>query len=754
MPSLLTRERSGLPSVTTVPHPGPEAEGQSVRELLSMLRRRVGLILTVALLGSGLATLIGVSVTPHYQASSAVVIDPRAGELAGVTVDGDAGLDHADAAMIETEIEILTSRSHLEKVMDELGLFDDPYFQPPFGVVGKTVAMARQAVGHVPDTWLVAVGLAADRPDRRTPSMPPERQRKAAIDKFRQQLKILQSGQSRVIHISFTAPDPDQAALITNVLTDRYTETRLGRREADAEHTVAWLGERLERLRQRVRESEKQAADFRAEHGLFDRSQENEQKVGDLNHQLLEIRAEQVTEQARLRRARTLRAERQEFDALAEVLNSPRIADLRSEEAALIREQAELAQTYGDRHPKMINLRAELADLRARIRDETDRSIVNLQDQLSMLAAREELLKSDLQETRQTQALDQTNAIRLDELEREAESDRRHYETLLRQFKEAEEKQGAMLPDTRVITPAAPPIQPITPGPPVFGMIGFTVSTLLGSFLALLLERLNRRVKSALDVERMLGLTVLGLTPRIAKRGAKRPDRYIADKPMSVYAESVRSILMAMRLSQQSGAVGRTLVVTSALPEEGKTTLSISLAAAAATAGFKVLLIDVDLRRPALDKRLTGGRRTVGLVEHLTKGVPLEEVIQRDPDSDLQYIVAGRPPDRPLTLLQGAEFRHLIETVRRDYDHVILDNAPLLAVADARLVCRFADQVILAVRWGRTEIDALGHAAQTLMQTQTELAGCALTAVDMRKYRLYGRDAGSYYGSYRHYYAN
>jgi polysaccharide biosynthesis transport protein len=294
---------------------------------------------------------------------------------------------------------------------------------------------------------------------------------------------------------------------------------------------------------------------------------------------------------------------------------------------------------------------------------------------------------------------------------------------------------------------------PVTPGPKVFGMVGFTLSLMFGSLLAFVVEGLDRRVQSGGAIEREFGVNVLGVLPLIPGREARQhPAQYVAERPFSGFAEAARSIITGLRMSDQ-GSAAPVLMITSALPEEGKTTLSISLAAGAANAGLKVLLMDLDLRRPTLEERVAEAPVQGGLVDFLNGDLPRERLIQHEPKSGIDFIVVGGQPHNPLELLQSPKLRRLIETARREYDQIIIDCAPILAVTDARVATRLADRIILATRWRRTGSDAVGSALRVLLGVRAEVAGCVLTAVNMNQYKLYASgEAASYYKRYRRYY--
>jgi succinoglycan biosynthesis transport protein ExoP len=738
------------------PGGGPGQEGLSLDQIRRVFRRHLSLILTVVIVGTGLALLVGSKLTPHYTATAAVVIDRSDAQLLDVIDDG-RGIP-VDST-VETEIELINSRSLLGRVMADLNLFDDPEFRPPVSAsrANLTVDLPEPLstiVSALPDSWLKAVGAAEDG---LTPAEAEDQRNVAAatVERFTRLLEVTQAGGANVIEINYTSRDQDKAARVANGVAEAYVNAQVERKRRAAGSAASWLADRLTELQQDVQQAEQEAAEFRATQGLFnsgpgDGGTLNDQKILDLNRQLVALRAEKRALEAKLNRARA-----SDFEALAEELNSSLIATLRGEEASLLRQEAELAQTYGPRHPTMINLRAEIGGVRDKIRIEVERGVRSLADDLSTLESQEQIIAQDLEELKHEDAREGQAEVRLRELERQAEANRQLYESFLRRYKEAQEQEQIVAPDARIISVAETPVKSVTPGPKVFGMIGFTLSLMFGSLLAFLVEALDRRVRSGGAIEREFGVNVLGVLPLITGREARqRPAQYVADRPFSGFAEAARSIVTSLRMSEQ-GAAAPVLMITSALPEEGKTTLSISLAAAAANAGLKVLLMDLDLRRPTLEERVAEVPVEGGLVDFLNGSLPREQLIQHEPKSGIDFIVVGRPPHNPLELLQSPKLRRLIETARREYDQIIIDCAPILAVTDARVATRLADRIILATRWRRTGSDAVGSALRVLLGVRAEVAGCVLTAVNMNQYKLYASgEAASYYKRYRRYYVD
>jgi capsular exopolysaccharide synthesis family protein len=759
-PTLLTAERRSQLSLLPPPVPGQAGDGITLHEIFAMLRRRLRLILAVAALGTALAILVGHQIEPQYRATAALMIDPLDGQMLEIAGAADAK-PPVGAEVLETQVALITSRSVIEPVMRDLGLLE-PQPGLPSGaaeVGGRPLELPapfRQLTPYLPESWLPAVGRATDAPSAYDVTEAGA-VRQGAIDHFTRDLDVRRGTDSFVITISYTDPDPRFAARVANAVTEAHVSSQLERRRLAAGRAADWLQERLEKLRETVARSEREETEFRAAHGLYNPggSTFNEQRMLDGNRQLIAMRDEQLAKEAKLRRARQMRAAGQNLDALAESLGLALIAGLRAQEATLRRQEAELAQTYGARHPMMVNVRAQINEVQATLRQEIDRGIRNLEDELAILAGRERALAADLAQSGRKQETDQQAALRLRELERQTDAAREHYEAQLRRFRATQEQESLSLSDAQIISPAVPPEKPSTPGPRVFAMVGFTVFSIFGGLLALVLERLNRQVRSAAALEQALGVPVLGLMPRLPTREARRNvGRYMVEKPLSEFAESARTLLVGLQVSQPRWGAPA-LLVTSALPEEGKSTLCLALALAAARSGFRVLLVDLDLRRPALSRRLSGDTAgAAGLVDYLEGHLPFQQLVQHEPNTGIDFVLAGRSPADPLAALQSPRLRHLIETVRKSYDYVILDSAPLLAVAEARTVARLADRVVLATRWRWTDTEAVSHAVRMLLQMQAQLAGCVLTDVRMSKYKLYATDAGSYYGQYRRYYAN
>jgi capsular exopolysaccharide synthesis family protein len=467
-----------------------------------------------------------------------------------------------------------------------------------------------------------------------------------------------------------------------------------------------------------------------------------------------EVRLRELERQAKLSLVRGLRGRGQGLDAIGDVVASPVIVNLRAQEAQLLREEAEMRSLYGERHPKIQQLNSEKANIQAKIDAEVARITRVLENDVAITAARVRTIESQLGGMKSRTTQDREAEVRLRELERQAETSRTLYEAFLARFKEMREQQEIVEPDSRLVAIATPPTRPSSPGAKLFSAAGFLVSGVLATILALLLDRLDRGLRSAREVEAVLGLPTLALVPRLDRlKRAQRPYQYLLDKPLSAYTEAIRSIYMALKLTSVD-RVPKVILVTSSLPEEGKTTIAVSLATFIARSHKRVLLLDLDLRHPSVHREL-GWSVSHGLVEYLIDDRPLDEVIQQDLESGLHFLPVKAQTSNPTDLLESARLRELVELCRERYDFVIVDSAPLISVTDSRLAALLADRTLFAIKWGATVESAAQDAVQTLREIGADLAGAVLTQIDLRRHAQYHyADIGEYYAKTKNYYVN
>ena len=728
-------------------------DGFALGDILAVLRRRWSLILLVGLGGAGLAILASTWMSQIYEAAAVVAVDstPPAFE----STEGEPG-SGGDAAA--NKIELVSSRPLLGQVVDQLRLVDDPLFYSPPSPSSFELPFAY-LMFILPQEWLLGGGLAADPGGVEAASFEqPVLAREIAINRLTDRLEVTQPPGAEMLRLSVMADKPAKAADIANAIAVAYVSWEQERDRQTARDAAGLLQQQLDPLQSDLQKAERTVAEFRNKHGLatagLTSGTLNDQRLTDLRSQLVALRGEQIAKLAQLERARAARS--RGGDALADLsASAPIILALRSQVGELERRRAELAQTYGERHPQMLTINVQIEEVRQRLVLETDRAIASIRDELTSISAREQAVERDLASLQENAAVDREAEVQLQELERQAAAARNEYENMLRRFRQAEQTADIGGSDARIVSGAAPPLGPITPGPLILGIVGFTAFTALGSALAFLLEGMDRRVQTSQQVERALGVPSLGIVPFIQQRGWRdRPADYLADRPFSYYAEAAQSIVI-----QLDAAIGNpgpsSIVVTSALPAEGKTTLVVSLAAALARTGLKVCVLDLDLRRPMVAAKVGLVHAQSTLVDYLAGRAELSEVVQGAARGAFDVVPVGRPLENAVMLLKSAAFARLWGELRSRYDIVVVDSAPMLALSETQAVCRLAKHFVVATRWRHTDTVATGEVIRRLSTMGPSFIGVVLTMVDIGKYKLYAHgESGAYYDRCHKYYAN
>ena len=737
-----------------IPSSPPPLEGDleiDLRAIFGTLWRRRWVIGGCVLLITAAALLVVFQLTPRYTASAQVLIDPRERKVADVEAVL-SGLS-SDASTIESQIQVIRSRMLAERVIDQLGLERDPEFNAALRQPGWTSSFRSWVKGLLP-------GEAVEE----TAEQRQERERSEVVDVYLEDLAVSQVGRrSFVIDISFTSENPRMASRVANTLSDLYLVEQLEAKFEATKRATDWLNERLGALRERVEGSEGLVEAYRTEHGLVVAAGVtiDEQQLSAINTQLTVSRADLAEKRARFRHVNELLQSGAGVESLAEVLASEVIGDLRQRQAELAREQAELESRYGDRHPHMIKIRAQHTDANQQIESEVKRIVGNLEHEVSVAHSRTRSFKTSLDQLRGRRSSEQVARIRLRELERESKANRTLYESFLGRFKETSQQSGIAEADARLISRAAVPVNPSYPKKGLFAVVGLLFSVGVAFVAVFVLERLDNGFRTGAQLEQTLGLPHLASVPELSVQDRTvagetlAPETYVLAKPLSAYSEALRSLRSAVLLSNVDDPP-RVIVLTSALPSEGKTTMALSLGRSAAASNVRTIVIDADLRNPSVARTL-GLKPKAGLVEYLAGQVSLDEVLIVDEASGLFVLpaIAGSSPASPPDLIGSASMRSLLEKLKTEFSLVLLDSAPVLVVSDTRILGQASDKLVFIVQWEKTPRGATEEAVHALRQFDVDIAGVVFSRLDLRRHARYGYgDSYSYYGKYSGYYTN
>jgi exopolysaccharide transport family protein len=719
---------------------GSSGETIDVERLIAAFRRRLWLFVAVAGVIAAALMFVMLRQTPMYTATANVMINTRTEKV----VDSQAVLSGltADTGTVDTEVEVIKSPQLAEAVVDTLKLDKDPEFN-----------------GALKSPGLIGSILGGKKAERAVPGAA-EAERQAVIAAVGKQLTVRRVGLTYSITISFESTSAMKSATIANAFADAYLQSQLTEKFDATRQANSFLNTRLDTLRTQLQEADAAVSNYRVANNLLssEGTTLTEQEISAYNQQLAQARAQQAEDEARLRTARAQLAAGSNGDDVGEALSSQVVQNLRAQRAVVSGRVAEMSGRYGERHPDMVRAQRELADIDQQIQAEIRRIVSNLEARVRVSQQRTASVEASLGGARGTLAANSAASVHLKELEGNAEAARNVYQSFLDRYKQTGAQQGVEQADARIASRAVPPSHQSSPNLMLAVALSIVVGAGAGLAAVIIAEIMDAGLATSDDVERKIGLASVASIPLMSsvaeanERGIQ-PIDYVLRKPLSGFAEAFRSLRTSI-LYAVPGQQGKIVVLTSALPGEGKTTTSICLARVAAQAGSKVLLLDCDLRRRAVTRTL-GLTPENGLAEVLHGTATLESVVLLDQASGAYVLPLAHTASSTEDVFGLPAMDQLLAKARASFDLVILDTAPVLALADTRILAGKTDVVVLLARWRKTPARAIGASVRLLQQANAQIAGVALTQVDMNAQSKHGYgDAGYYYDEYKKYYAS
>jgi len=711
-------------------------------DFLRVLRRHQGRLITTFLIVIALAALALAFIEPRYQATAVMRVDV---EESGLRGEEETAASIRDAELrrehqIETQIQLLQSRPVARQVVRDLALHDDAEFNSDANPDKKTgwdrfLDRLQFWKGTEAKTTPSPAGIVSPQLIERT------------TDRLLEVLNVAQDGQSSFIDVTVTSRNPEKAAVIANKVTRVYVKTQVEERQAAIRRRIQTLGERVTELRSQLVSTEQSIASYRRSRGL-DAGAGSQASAAQMARAAGELAA-----------VRGQRAESEQRTGSAGQIMSPLLAELRSQQATAQRRLGELTTLYGNAHPDVRKARAELAQLDGNISRESGRVGAQLANEASAQRSREAQLAGDLASLRARSLSDIVEGVPLADLERNATATQTVYLALLGRLKEISRNEKNVRADAAIASPALQPTQPSFPRRPQIMAAAAAAALIFGMIIVMLSEALDTQVRSAAQVWAISGLATLGMIPELKKTRRRIPTHQrVIGQPYSTFAEAVRSVETRLGRSAH-GATGNIVLVTSPLPDEGKTSVSIGLAAAAVARGHRAIVADFDLRRPGLAGLLEDTSDGKDLLDYIRGDAEIDEVIFASNSTPAVHgMKANRPAPDPGAAIASPRVETLFAALRERYDLIVINTPPVLAVSDAQQLARFAEQSVLVLRWGRTTPDLLRSA---ILQFGEVLTGVIFNRVRYRKharfqygdgiqqYHRYARD-GQPYALLRH----
>lgn len=723
-----------------------------IKSLMGMIYRRFWLIFAGFITVFGLVAYMTFTQTPTYRAQAVIQLDTNQinvidlGELF-------SGVGGATTSVIDTEVRIIGSRTLLSRVAQEQNLIQDPEFNWTLQPRKESfVSSARKTV----------VGLLGGDTSEKDPfaGMTPAQKENAlfegAVGTLMNKVRVGRIGTTYLLTVEVTSTSPETAARLANEVAEQYRVQQLEKKYEATRKATEWLLERVTGLRDEVEEKEQNVERFRSETGLLEAQGTTltEQQIAFLTGQRGQAQIEVDRARARYESMRRQIDSGAGVEGVSEVINSDLINSLKTQRSEILRRVAELETRVGDRHPDLISARNEVADIERQMNAEMNRIAANLESDLQVAQAQLNSIQGEIGRSTSQLRGNNVSLVRLRELERDAETSRVMLEEFLARSKQTREQDALITADSSILSTASVPRAPASPRVFFNLLLGCILGVVIGAALAVVTELFDANISTAEDVEIKLGANPIGSVPLIRTAGflglgQTSPADVLVENPLSAYAESIRYLRAAIAFSDLDSET-KTVAITSSLPDEGKTSLALSLGRMSAMSGSRTLVIDGDFRRRQLTE-MAGLKPETGLVEHLFGACQLSDAIVKDRKTMLDILPLSLDGHTPHDVFGTRAFDELLERLRSMYDIILIDTGPLLLMAEARVVAGKVDKAILVVRWRQTTRSAARQSLTLLRNFNADLLGVTLNMVDLDR-RRHHRDPGATYKAYRKYY--
>lgn len=712
-----------------------------LREYLNILSNYKWAVIALSLTITVLSALYIYSQTPMYRATATILLDPQKQNV--ISIQEVYGLPNVYYEYYQTQLQIIKSRELLGRVVDKLNL------KP--GALAVPAALKPKFSFNwrswIPDGWLpqpakpVAANIVKSNP------------RDAVINQLSGMLDVSLVSDSQLVRISFDSHNPKMTAELANALADAYIESGLVARLETTRNASQWITEHLKDLKQKVDESSHALQAYLEKEKLVDAKGVDSiavRELDDVSAGLVTASQERSEAEALYRQVMSLEGQPLEaYESIPAVLRDSQVHSAKQAQAEAERKVSELSERYGPKHPKMIAAVAELdaanKNLQAQIRNVID----SVKKEYEVAKAKESHLmvakksaKNEISEINR-----KSNELKL--LQQELDSNRQLYDMFLTRFKETKVTDDLNTSDVRIVDRAQVPGAPYKPNTRRFITISFITSLIFSIILVFIIESLDNTLSSTGQVENKLFLPVLGILPKLniwLKKDIKAM-RYFTEKKHSSFSENIRTIRTSVLLNDIDSSK-KIILVTSSVPEEGKSIVAVNLALALAQMG-KTLLIDADMRKPSIERVFGMKKHEPGLTHFIAGTHELKDCLHYFEDEKLHVMPAGQIPSNPLELLSSSRFEKTATGLLQYYEYIVFDSAPAIPVSDPVVLSRIADVTIYVVKADSTPFQLARTGIKKLNAVNARILGVVLNQVNPAKRpKRYGYGESDYYTYY------
>ena len=742
---------SGLNAVTA----DEPSAAESFAYALGVVRRQIFVVLLFAMLGAGLGLVIFFKAAPNYTATATLLVDTHNFDIVQQPAVSSEMPIVANGAM-ESQIELLKSDEVALLVIKKLRLWEDPRF-----VGDGKPGIVRGLI----DKYFPVFSL------ERTPPSDAERMERA-LKIFRKSLTVDRVGVAYVIEIGFESRYPDLTAQVANEVADAYTDLRQASESGAARQASEWLETRIPELRAKSEAAQRAVVEYKAQHDIVETGGGQlikDQRVADLNAKLNAARDDTFKAKARVDQLAAV-GSAADPGTIGNVSTSNDdkndvLSTLRSKYFEIAAKEVDSSTKLGPSNPIIVSLRNQRAQLRSEIQDEIQRLKLSSRSDYEAAELRESELQKEFESAvLQSQAGNQAQ-VKLQELEASARAYQDLYNAFLSRYNSSLQQAVSPVAGANVINPATPPLEQDYKKTFKVAALFPVAGLALGLGIAMMRELLAGRVfRTSKSIQSHLGIPCIGVIPKVeAKRSRRlkytrngaaprtlvRGDRAISwavvDYPLSRFSEGVRSIKLAIDMSnrlRQAKVIG----LTSAIPNEGKSTVALALGQLIARNGASIILVDCDLRNPSLTRSVAPDA-TSGIVELVAGETSLEDVVWKDHSTQLAFLPAvprAGPPDPP-TILASVELKRIFDQLRTLYDYVIVDLSPIAPVIDVCATTELLESYVLVIEWGLTTIDVVEHALRAAPDISESVIGVVLNKANIKELARYDPYLSGYY---------